>query len=245
MIDKLRYGDRVVQALRSAVSDGEAGLRDVPDLIEKVIQEKLWLRRAVQATNETIEFASFTDFIRAMPPEGLGADFETLLKLCEKNPRVLDLIDRATIRKRGGDRKSNPAAAADTEFADCERIKNDNVTFEPVAANGGSDQRERGSLSSGARVNNGNSKLYALRRLRHNHRELHQKVLAGEMSAHRAMIAAGFRRETVTVPLEPQSAAQILAQKFDDSELRRFLEEINKHLNNLEADEKQTLQSHQ
>lgn len=47
MVDKLRYSDRIVQALRSAVVDGVAGLRDVPEPITKIIEENLWQERQV------------------------------------------------------------------------------------------------------------------------------------------------------------------------------------------------------
>ena len=41
----------------------------------------------------------------------------------------------------------------------------------------------------------GNTRAKALRRLRAHRPDLHARVLAGELSAHRAMVDAGFRRE--------------------------------------------------
>lgn len=54
----------------------------------------------------------------------------------------------------------------------------------------------------------GNSESAALRRLRKERRDLHAQVLAGEKSAHAAMVEAGFRRKTVTVALEQSTASR-------------------------------------
>jgi hypothetical protein len=47
----------------------------------------------------------------------------------------------------------------------------------------------------------GNASATALRRLRKDRPELHAKVLAKELSPHAAMVEAGFRSKTVTIPL--------------------------------------------
>lgn len=57
----------------------------------------------------------------------------------------------------------------------------------------------------------GTSKDHALRKLRKDAPELHAKVLANEMTAHAAMIQAGFRPRTATVRLDnAQSMARVL-----------------------------------
>ncbi|MEU1418361.1 hypothetical protein [Kitasatospora sp. NPDC005751] len=52
----------------------------------------------------------------------------------------------------------------------------------------------------------GTSRAAALRRLRKDTPELHAEVLAGRLSAHAAMIQAGFRRRTVSVPVDDAEA---------------------------------------
>lgn len=69
----------------------------------------------------------------------------------------------------------------------------------------------------------GNSEEYALRRLRKHAPELHQKVIAGEMSPHAAMITAGFRKQTLTIPVDPQRAARIIARHFPPEQLQHLL----------------------
>jgi hypothetical protein len=57
----------------------------------------------------------------------------------------------------------------------------------------------------------GNATATALRKLRKDAPELHAKVLANEMTAHAAMIQAGFRPRTATVRLDnAQSMARVL-----------------------------------
>lgn len=65
----------------------------------------------------------------------------------------------------------------------------------------------------------GTSRAYALSKLRKSKPDLHAKVLAGVLSPNEAMIKAGFRVKTITIPLEPKKAAQTLARHFKKSGL--------------------------
>lgn len=66
----------------------------------------------------------------------------------------------------------------------------------------------------------GNSKDAALRRLRKDAPELHAEVLAGRLSAHAAMVKAGFRPKTFTVRPDPESAARTLRKHMSPDDLR-------------------------
>jgi hypothetical protein len=65
-----------------------------------------------------------------------------------------------------------------------ESFKSDNVTLESTA-------NERG-----------NERSYALRKLSKSRPDLHAQVIAGDLSPHAAMVEAGFRKKTVTIPVE-------------------------------------------
>lgn len=70
----------------------------------------------------------------------------------------------------------------------------------------------------------GNSQAKALRRLRKDRPDLHARVLAGEISAHKAAVEAGFRRPTFTVRADnPGSAAKALRQHYKDRSQREEL----------------------
>lgn len=66
----------------------------------------------------------------------------------------------------------------------------------------------------------GNSRDVALRRLRKDAPELHAEVLAGNLSAHAAMVKAGFRPKTFTVRPDPESAARTLRKHMSPDDLR-------------------------
>lgn len=69
----------------------------------------------------------------------------------------------------------------------------------------------------------GTSAAAALRRLRKDRPDLHARVLAGKLSPHAAMLEAGFRRRTVTIPVQPDLAARRLWQRYGPEERDAFL----------------------
>lgn len=76
----------------------------------------------------------------------------------------------------------------------------------------------------------GTSRDRALRKLRADAPELHAEVLAGNLTAHRAMVQAGFRPATFTVRPEPTSAARTLRKHMTAeqlAELARLITEDN------------------
>lgn len=74
----------------------------------------------------------------------------------------------------------------------------------------------------------GNTKEKALRRLRKDAPELHADVLAGNLTAHAAMVKAGFRRPTATIPLDnPESVAETLRRRLDPETLAEVARLLN------------------
>lgn len=72
----------------------------------------------------------------------------------------------------------------------------------------------------------GNTADRALRKLRADAPELHRQVLDGALSPHAAMVAAGFRRKTLTVPVDVERAARTLARHFTADELETLIETL-------------------
>lgn len=69
----------------------------------------------------------------------------------------------------------------------------------------------------------GTSTEYSLRRLRRQSPVLHAQVIAGEKSPNAAMIEAGFRKRTLTVPLEPDAAARTLKKHFTQAQIEEII----------------------
>ena len=69
----------------------------------------------------------------------------------------------------------------------------------------------------------GTSREAGLRRLRKDRPDLHAEVLAGTLSTHAAMVKAGFRRRSMTVPMDsPESAAKALRRNLDPDQIKRL-----------------------
>lgn len=72
------------------------------------------------------------------------------------------------------------------------------------------------NVSNKREAEQGNSTSQALRRLRKDRPDLHAAVLAGGKSPHAAMIEAGFRPKTVTIPLTVDGATRLMLRLSDD-----------------------------
>jgi hypothetical protein len=70
----------------------------------------------------------------------------------------------------------------------------------------------------------GNSESYALQWLAENRPDLYEQVEAGKMSANAAMIAAGQRRRTLSVPIDDmERLATILRRNLDAEQLETLI----------------------
>lgn len=109
--------ERIIEYLRTAVFEGNCGLKDVPELIKRVIKEELWRERTLPRTREKVVFSSFEQFLQTSPPEGLGTDLKTIRKLCNEDVETLDLLEQVKLKRfRGGDRKSESFKDGITNF---------------------------------------------------------------------------------------------------------------------------------
>lgn len=186
MSDKVGRGqlienDMLVQVLRRAVKDGGNGLSEVPGFLKKVLREGRWKSRVIEQSGRPAEFDSFEEFVTTPPLLGMGTTVDMLRRICADDPEAIDLLDRALQHKHGGNRKPKEPKA-----------KLYNVQLEL------------------AKPPTGNSRAAALRRLRTARPDLHSKVLEGTMTASAAMVIAGFRPKSVSIPLQPEQAAKAL-----------------------------------
>jgi hypothetical protein len=177
-VDVLGLNDTYVSQLRDAISEGAAGLSDVPMLLKCVLREGRWRERTIK-TGGTVRFERFEEFVATKPLEGLGADMGLIKRICSADPEAVDLLDRALQRE-----SSKHVGALD----------NIQGTREPAPT--------------------GTSAARAVRRLREDRPDLHAKVIAGEVSPHAAMLEAGFRKPTITLPLDPDAALRLIVKHF-------------------------------
>jgi len=101
MSDTLRRNSIYVSNLQEALREGEHGLKTVPGHIKKIIREEMWAERTVEATGQVAHFDSFSEFVAAPPPEGLGADVKMLKRMCDDDPDALRMLRAATTGEVG------------------------------------------------------------------------------------------------------------------------------------------------
>jgi hypothetical protein len=66
--------------------------------------------------------------------------------------------------------------------------------------------------------------------LRENKPKFHVERIADQLSAHAAMVQAGFRNETITVPTDDADhALRLLLKKFGYDRLKETLEKLSHH----------------
>lgn len=198
MPNELVVRDIITETLSRAVGKGGHGLDVVPGLVKRALKEEAWKERFIRATKQEFPgFPSFEIYVVATPPEGLGASMELIEKLVKGDDEAETLLTHAR-QKPGGGNPRNPETGR----------------FEPFVDNvNGRDSRPTGNTSAAA-----------LRRLSKDAPELHREVLVGKLSAHAAMVQAGFRPHTLTIPLNPESAARLLRKHFSPDALARLRE---------------------
>lgn len=186
--DNLYENDLIIDTLSKAISDGDASLSSVPNLIIQVCERNMWKRRVVRQTGEVVEFERFTDFVRAHKPEGLGEDVDTIQTLISHNATALTAFDAALQNEQPSNGRP-PKTVYNIHSLD-----DDNAKSRP----------------------SGTTKRAALRRLRKDRPDLLERVTAGELTPNEAMIEAGFRPKRVAVNCsDMQSAAKTLASNLD------------------------------
>jgi hypothetical protein len=196
------YRDQIVEALRHSMVEGEHGLSAVPNLIKRAEEAEVWRERVVKVTGEVVEKENFIELIEATPPEGLGGTIKLLKGLCRNDPTAIDAIDRMTVGKQGApEGNQNAGKTTNNNIMDC---LEEEPSSEPAVQ--------------------GTSNTYALRKLRKDREDLHERVLAGEISPHAAMVQAGFRKKTLTIPADLDGASRILLKHFDPEELIKALQ---------------------
>ena len=208
--DELMIFGEAVRNLSRNLREGGFSLDLAPRIIKQILgrskfQKPMWPRFKHPSTKRICAFDSFEEFVCAPLLEGgLNTDIRTLKNLCRDDPESLDMIDMATQGKHGGNH--NPTGKNQHK----KEVKLNNVKLDQSPPP------------------YGNSRQAALRRLRQSRPDLHAQVLSGEISAHSAMIQAGFRRKTITVPVEVDGVAKAISRHFSQSEIQELVTRLTK-----------------
>lgn len=198
---ELRRRAGIHDALSSAIDSGGHGLAAVPGLLRQVLENGTW-REFVTSRGEHVQHENFVSFLNAPPLKGLGASAEMLQRIIMDDPALSDMLDRQLQNPPGRPRKTLYNVQDSQDMPE-----------------------EAASAASIPAAPTGNSRGRALRRLRQDAPELHARVLAGELSPHKAMVEAGLRPRTVTItPAEPASVARTLRREMSPDHRATLIE---------------------
>ncbi len=107
MTDELVLRDQIHAALHDALQDSEHGLKVMPRLIKRAIEEEIWVERKVhQMRNKIARFPTFIAYIEADPPEGLGATVDLCGRMIADDAEITALYRAATVGKQGAHRSN-------------------------------------------------------------------------------------------------------------------------------------------
>jgi hypothetical protein len=170
--------DREVKTLQRALSDAPRDLNILRSALSSSLRRQAWMERLDPEAGEYTRFEAeqFREFITTPLWRGLGTDERTLRKLISDEPELLVLFEQAIALPPGG--ANNPQGLGG--WTHKEVVTVDNVNNDKI--------RRRDSPT-------GNETAYAIRKLAKDAPSLLERVKTGELSPHRAMIEAGFRRE--------------------------------------------------
>lgn len=190
----------LVDALRSAFERSGTDPSSMFDSLAVAIEHEIWAKRGL----------TFVQLLQAPYPKGIGitpAKLETLLKLEHRyEANHAETRERmAWLRRQVAD-LLNPALTKPGEIGNGRDSRSDNITPTP--------QR-------------GTDPEYAIRRLKRDRPDLAEQVLAGEISPHRAAIAAGFRKKTITVAIDdPERIAATLRRHLTPEQVAALKEAL-------------------
>lgn len=103
--DPLLEADVVVDRLRHAMGEGEAGLKHFPGLLKRALREGSWRERVIAKTGKAVQFESFVEFVETDPLDGLGASLRVVENLIRDDAEAKDLLDKTVYnitRRRSG-----------------------------------------------------------------------------------------------------------------------------------------------
>jgi len=161
----------------------------VPEVFIRVMESDEWTHWK-NALGKEVQPKDFKEFVETDYPSGIGTDLDTLEALIAGNERAENLYTHATTGNRGNPTGSNQY------------------------------QKKSGNPSnrSISTVTAGTTSTYALRKLSKESPEIHAEVLAGDLSPNAGMIKAGFRKKTVTVPIDVDSIARMILKQLSEKQ---------------------------
>ncbi|MFJ4624666.1 hypothetical protein [Streptomyces sp. NPDC088812] len=187
---QLRAHAVLINLLSTGLDNGANGLSSVPGLLRQVLEQGSW-RHFITMRDEEVHHDDFLAFITTPPLKGLGATEDLVRRLVGDDIDLLNLIDQHLAHPPG-----RPALLH--QDGETEEIVSNRHSFRPA----------------------GTTRAAGLRKLRKHAPHLLPQVTSGDLSVNKALIEAGLRQRTVSVPVsQPEKAADVLRRHFAPEQL--------------------------
>ncbi|MCX4740799.1 hypothetical protein [Streptomyces antibioticus] len=191
---QLRARAVLINLLSTGLDNGASGLSSVPGLLRQVLEEGSW-QHFITMRDEEVRHDSFYTFVTTPPLKGLGASEDLIRRLVGGDTGLHELIDRHMARPTG--RPASSTTSGETEKTVSNR---------------------HGSRPAGT------TQAAGLRKLRKHAPHLLPQVTAGDLSVNRALIQAGLRERTVSVPVSrPEKTADVLRRNLTPDQLSTLI----------------------
>lgn len=192
----MRPPKKVLQDAQECLSRGEGAFGALPSVVKSMIRDEVW-KHLTDKNGEC--FADFPSFVEYKLWWGLETRYDRLIEFCKDDAECRQmLLEQMPVAgpEEGGAPQGNQNAAKD-------KNNRDNIKVES---------------------HRGTSAPHTLKRLKRDNPELAERVVNGELSANAAAIEAGFRRPTLSIPNDPNRAAEsILNHKHFGPEFAKAL----------------------
>lgn len=187
---KLKYNNQIAEATAHALKDGAHGLKALPGLLKIMLNPEKQCWKA-RYVHQLRDIVRFDSFEEYVKSNPPEGLGSDIKILRRLCADDLEALDalERAVQGKRGGDHGNQYTCG----------KDDNVIF--------------------ATSNKGNSLDYALRRLRKDRPDLHKQVIEKKLSANAAMVKAGLRPKTITVPINVEKAARALVKSFGDDAL--------------------------
>lgn len=164
----------------------------------------MWQERMVSQTGEVVTYRRFVDFVTAPMPKGLQTTVNLLIDICQTYG---DMAAVALLAQAEGGKVGAPVGNDNAAKTNVDNINN----------------------CFGA-TGDGTSVSYTMRRLAKTAPEIHERVVAGELSPNAAAIEAGFRVRKMQIPAEPEAAGKYFSGRVNREWMEAMLDAFYQHI---------------
>ena len=183
------------------ILDGFSNLKAFPGNFKIAMRDRVWAHKRQLAGGTMVEPIGFKAFVHDNYPVGLGIDYATLERLIADDIAAKTAYDEIVAKEPGGQAGNQNALKINPQSEGETNVDNVHVRFDPERPTGNTEQAGLRRLRKAAEAGDSRAQMWL------------EDVLAEKVSVHRACIAMGWRKPTVTLRDEPLTIFEAAVKK--------------------------------